>query len=155
VPIHTSVISTPPRKANSTERGGRKISSLQPTGYGSGIAEVVKVRLPNGTTPDERPEPVGGVDSHQITGGGNQRHHRQDRHWYQPLECSFTPQLRRTTMQTYIQKFLSFLRDEEGASAIEYALLVALIALAITAGATTLGTKIGGMFNSAASQLGT
>ena len=46
-------------------------------------------------------------------------------------------------MQTYLQKFLSFLQDEEGASAIEYALLVALIALAITAGATTLGTKIG------------
>ena len=58
-------------------------------------------------------------------------------------------------METYIQKFLSFLRDEEGASAIEYALLVALIALAITAGATTLGTKIGGMFNNAADQLGT
>jgi pilus assembly protein Flp/PilA len=58
-------------------------------------------------------------------------------------------------MQTYLQKFLSFLRDEEGASAIEYALLVALIALAITAGATTLGTRIGGMFNSAATQLPT
>jgi len=58
-------------------------------------------------------------------------------------------------MKTYLQKFLSFLRDEEGASAIEYALLVALIALAITAGATTLGTRIGGMFNSAAAQLPT
>ena len=58
-------------------------------------------------------------------------------------------------MKTYLQKFLSFLRDEEGASAIEYALLVALIALAITAGATTLGIKIGAMFNNAASQLGT
>jgi pilus assembly protein Flp/PilA len=57
-------------------------------------------------------------------------------------------------MQTYLQKFFSFLQDEEGASAIEYALLVALIALAITAGATTLGTKIGGMFNNAAAQLG-
>ncbi len=57
-------------------------------------------------------------------------------------------------METYMQKFLSFLRDEEGASAIEYALLVALIALAITAGATTLGTKIGAMFNNAAAQLG-
>ena len=56
-------------------------------------------------------------------------------------------------MKTYLQKFLSFLRDEEGASAIEYALLVALIALAITAGATTLGTKINAMFNTAAAQL--
>jgi pilus assembly protein Flp/PilA len=50
---------------------------------------------------------------------------------------------------------MAFIRDEEGASAIEYALLVALIALAITAGATTLGTKISAMFNSAANQLPT
>jgi pilus assembly protein Flp/PilA len=57
-------------------------------------------------------------------------------------------------MKTYLRKIVAFLRDEEGASAIEYALLVALIALAITEGATTLGTKIGGMFNNAAAQLG-
>ena len=56
-------------------------------------------------------------------------------------------------MKTYLRKIVAFLRDEEGASAIEYALLVALIALAITAGATTLGTKIGAMFNSAAAKL--
>jgi len=56
-------------------------------------------------------------------------------------------------MKTYVKKFASFMRDEEGASAIEYALLVALIALAITAGATTLGTKISTMFNSAANKL--
>ena len=56
-------------------------------------------------------------------------------------------------MKTYLQKIVTFLWDEEGASAIEYALLVALIALAITAGATTLGTKISAMFNSAANQL--
>jgi pilus assembly protein Flp/PilA len=56
-------------------------------------------------------------------------------------------------MKTYLLKIVAFLRDEEGASAIEYALLVALIALAITAGATTLGTKISGMFNAAANRL--
>jgi len=58
-------------------------------------------------------------------------------------------------MKTYLWKIVAFINDEEGASAIEYALLVALIALAITAGATTLGTKISGMFNKAASQLPT
>jgi pilus assembly protein Flp/PilA len=58
-------------------------------------------------------------------------------------------------MKTYLWKTMAFIRDEEGASAIEYALLVALIALAITAGATTLGTKISAMFNSAANQLPT
>ncbi len=35
-----------------------------------------------------------------------------------------------------------FVREEEGATAVEYALLVALIALAIIAGARFLGTSI-------------
>ena len=56
-------------------------------------------------------------------------------------------------MKTYLRKIVAFINDEEGASAIEYALLVALIALAITAGATTLGTKITAMFKNAADQL--
>ena len=34
-------------------------------------------------------------------------------------------------MKTYLRKIVAFINDEEGASAIEYALLVALIALAI------------------------
>jgi hypothetical protein len=40
--------------ANSTERGGRKVSSLQPAGQGSGIAEVVQVRLPHGASLDAK-----------------------------------------------------------------------------------------------------
>jgi pilus assembly protein Flp/PilA len=58
-------------------------------------------------------------------------------------------------MKTYLRKIVAFINDEAGASAIEYALLVALIALAITAGATTLGTKISGMFTKAAAQIPT
>ncbi len=56
-------------------------------------------------------------------------------------------------MKTYLRNIVSFLRDEEGASAIEYALLVALIALAITVGATALGTQINTMFTTAADKL--
>jgi|WetSurMetagenome_2_1015567.scaffolds.fasta_scaffold1658778_1 pilus assembly protein Flp/PilA len=56
-------------------------------------------------------------------------------------------------MHMYLKKFMAFIRDEQGASAIEYALLVALIALAITAAATTLGTSISGMFQNASSKL--
>ena len=44
-------------------------------------------------------------------------------------------------MKTYLRKIVAFINDEEGASAIEYGLLVGLIALAIIAGATLLGTK--------------
>ena len=42
---------------------------------------------------------------------------------------------------------MNFLHEEEGAVAIEYALLAALIALAIAAGATVLGKDICGVFN--------
>jgi len=58
-------------------------------------------------------------------------------------------------MKTYLQKIMAFLRDEEGASAIEYALLVGLIAMAIVAGATLLGKGIGNMFTNAAGSLPT
>ena len=56
-------------------------------------------------------------------------------------------------MKTYLSKIVAFLQDEEGAAAIEYGLLVALIALAIVVGATTLGTKIGAMFTTAAGHM--
>ena len=34
-------------------------------------------------------------------------------------------------MKSYLQKAMSFIRDEDGASAIEYALLVGLISVAL------------------------
>ena len=40
----------------------------------------------------------------------------------------------------------SFVRDEDGAAAIEYGLLAALIAVAIIVGATFLGTSLDGLF---------
>jgi pilus assembly protein Flp/PilA len=40
-----------------------------------------------------------------------------------------------------------FLKDESGATAIEYGLIAALIAVAIIGGARLLGTRIGGTFN--------
>jgi pilus assembly protein Flp/PilA len=40
-----------------------------------------------------------------------------------------------------------FIKDESGATAIEYGLIAALIALAIITAVTALGTKLGGTFN--------
>jgi pilus assembly protein Flp/PilA len=40
-----------------------------------------------------------------------------------------------------------FLKDETGATAIEYGLIAALIAVAIIGGARALGTSIGDTFN--------
>ena len=43
--------------------------------------------------------------------------------------------------------FSRFLKDESGATAIEYGLIAALISVALITGATTLGGKIGDTFN--------
>ncbi|MBS9719247.1 Flp family type IVb pilin [Tianweitania sp. BSSL-BM11] len=42
--------------------------------------------------------------------------------------------------------FARFAKDESGATAIEYGLIAALIALAIIAGATTLGNSLNNQF---------
>ena len=46
-------------------------------------------------------------------------------------------------------------RDQQGATAIEYAFLLALIALAIVAGAELLGTQLNAFFQAAAGELKT
>lgn len=42
--------------------------------------------------------------------------------------------------------FTRFLKDESGATAIEYGLIAALISVGIIAGATSLGTNLGSLF---------
>lgn len=46
-----------------------------------------------------------------------------------------------------------FLREEEGVTSIEYALIAVLIALSIIAGATVIGTNVQTTFNNVAAQL--
>ena len=46
-----------------------------------------------------------------------------------------------------------FLADESGATAIEYALIAGLIALAIIASVTGIGLKLGNTFNEVSSNL--
>jgi|WetSurMetagenome_2_1015567.scaffolds.fasta_scaffold836651_2 pilus assembly protein Flp/PilA len=48
-----------------------------------------------------------------------------------------------------MKKLINFFKDEEGASMVEYGLLVALIALAAITTLTDLGTAISGMFGRA------
>jgi pilus assembly protein Flp/PilA len=45
-------------------------------------------------------------------------------------------------MKTVVMSIRRFLRDEEGANAVEYSLLAGLIAIAIVVGASTLGGNI-------------
>lgn len=52
-------------------------------------------------------------------------------------------------METEVLKnqSLNFLKDESGATAIEYGLIAALIAVALITVLTALGERIGGTFN--------
>ena len=53
-----------------------------------------------------------------------------------------------------MEKLKKFLKDENGSNAIEYGLIAVLIALAIIAGATAVGTALDGTFSTAATTLG-
>ena len=48
-----------------------------------------------------------------------------------------------------MERIKNFFKDESGASAVEYGLLVALIAVVIIAGVTLLGTSINTIFTNA------
>ena len=52
-----------------------------------------------------------------------------------------------------MKKLMKFLRDEEGATAVEYGIMVALIAAVIVVVVTTLGTKISSAFQSVVTAL--
>ena len=50
-------------------------------------------------------------------------------------------------------KFLKMLRNEKGATAIEYGLIAALIAVAAIAAMQSIGTKLGTTFNNVSDKL--
>ncbi|WJR68479.1 Flp family type IVb pilin [Neorhizobium sp. CSC1952] len=49
--------------------------------------------------------------------------------------------------------FARFLKDESGATAIEYGLIAALISVALITGATTLGEQLGATFTSISGEM--
>lgn len=51
--------------------------------------------------------------------------------------------------------FARFLKDESGATAIEYGLIAALISVALIAGATTLGNSISDTFTNLTTKMNT
>jgi len=52
-----------------------------------------------------------------------------------------------------MKKFIKFLRDEEGVTAIEYGLIAALIAVVIILAVTSVGTNLTAVFNRVATEL--
>ncbi|KQV38783.1 Flp family type IVb pilin [Massilia sp. Root335] len=56
-------------------------------------------------------------------------------------------------MSNFISAVKAFAADENGVTAIEYGLIAALIGVAMAASATTVGSKVKGVFDYVASQL--
>ena len=52
-----------------------------------------------------------------------------------------------------MDKLMNFLKDEEGATAVEYGLMVALIAVVIIIAVTLLGENLGDLFNRVAENI--
>ena len=50
-------------------------------------------------------------------------------------------------MSAFKKAFISFVRDEQGVTMVEYGLLVALIAVVVIVGATLFGKNLCGMYN--------
>ena len=58
------------------------------------------------------------------------------------------------TLETKFRLFINrFLNNEEGVTAIEYALIASLIAVVLIAGATLVGTNLNALFNTIAGKL--
>jgi pilus assembly protein Flp/PilA len=57
-------------------------------------------------------------------------------------------------MSYFVEKIRNFVREEEGATAIEYGLLAALVAVMIIGGATTIGESLKATFEEVAGKLG-
>ena len=51
------------------------------------------------------------------------------------------------------KKFMKFLKDEDGVTSVEYAVMAALIALVVIAGATYLGNQTNDTFNAIGDQV--
>jgi pilus assembly protein Flp/PilA len=60
------------------------------------------------------------------------------------------PKLAKLTKAIPLQRFL---RDEDGATAIEYAMIASGVAVAIAAAVMTLGTNVNGMYQSVATAM--
>jgi pilus assembly protein Flp/PilA len=58
-------------------------------------------------------------------------------------------------MQTFMQKATAFINEEDGATAVEYGLMVALIAGVIIAAVQLIGTNLNTVFSTVAGKLTT
>jgi len=67
----------------------------------------------------------------------------------------FTKRLKEIEMINIQRKVIAFLNDENGPTAVEYAVMVALIIVVSIAAITTLGTKVSSTFSTAEKKITT
>jgi pilus assembly protein Flp/PilA len=63
--------------------------------------------------------------------------------------------LKNTKKERTMEKLRNFFKDESGAAAVEYGILVALIAVVIIAAVTSVGTRLNATFNTVQNALPT
>ena len=74
--------------------------------------------------------------------------------WMTSVLCVEIPRFIVLDRRTHMTKFVkTFITNESGATAIEYGLIAALIAVAAIAAMTTLGTKLNDTFTNVSSKL--
>jgi pilus assembly protein Flp/PilA len=61
--------------------------------------------------------------------------------------------MHKTPRPTIIAPVVRFMRDESGATAIEYAMIASGVAVAIAAAVTSLGSNVKGLFTSVATSM--
>jgi pilus assembly protein Flp/PilA len=68
------------------------------------------------------------------------------------LDTSTEP--RQSVKETTMSKFVTrFMKDESGATAIEYGLIAALVAVVLVTALTAMGTKLSGTFDTVSAKL--
>ncbi|MGA7579094.1 MAG: Flp family type IVb pilin [Desulfobaccales bacterium] len=69
--------------------------------------------------------------------------------------CMLFQPSRDTKKDKIVEKFVNFLKDQSGAAAVEYGILVALIAMVIIGTVRGVGTDLNATFSNLAAQLPT
>lgn len=133
-----------PEKGKLLERAGRKITGLKPLGQGSGIAEEDHP-LVNSENPHRKARSVAlGTRKARERLTGSQGFEAFPNHMAK----------RSGRMKDLFTKVKSFIQEEDGASAVEYGLLVAGIAVVVMTAIYLIGTNLNAKFQAVATQIG-
>jgi pilus assembly protein Flp/PilA len=120
------------------------IIARPPQGVKPGEAAALRKALPKGETltgPREGPVLTTCILGLELS--RRRRHHP----WYGPVRPAAILRQRRRNMRQLGQVAVNFLKSEDGPTAVEYAVMLALIIVVCIAAVTTLGSNANGTFS--------